>query len=307
MDPIHIGTSFQNHSLIQKITAHEWQRKSLQVDMLRLDKIHPVISGNKWFKLKHHLLQAQKQNANRLITWGGAYSNHIVALAYASAEMGLPSIGIIRGEEPLHLSKTLEDAKKYGMSLRFVKRTDYKSKSEKENLDKLSKEFPDAYFIPEGGAGEQGVRGAQEILQLVDRNLYQYVICAVGTGTMFHGLSRGLKENQTIIGIPVLKGITDLGTLTAAHHALAQGPDQKLIFDYHFGGYAKRNLDLFRFMNDFYARTGIPLDFVYTAKLMYAVLDLADKGYFKEGASILVIHSGGLQGNLSLRKGILAF
>ncbi|MFI5152808.1 MAG: 1-aminocyclopropane-1-carboxylate deaminase, partial [Chitinophagales bacterium] len=154
---------------------------------------------------------------------------------------------------------------------------------------------------------EEGIQGAGEILKLVDAKLYTHLICAVGSGTTFRGLSRGLNSSQSIIGIPVLKGIDSQMLVVPDEGNLAAGVDRKLIQDYHFGGYAKRNLELFRFMNDFYARTAIPLDFVYTAKLIYALFDLADKGYFFEGSRILVIHSGGLQGNQSLRKGVLAF
>ncbi|MFI5153393.1 MAG: pyridoxal-phosphate dependent enzyme, partial [Chitinophagales bacterium] len=200
MNPLDFGTGLKNQSLIDRLSIQEWQSKSLQVDMLRLDKIHPVVSGNKWFKLKYHLQKAIEKKVSRLITWGGAYSNHIVATAYTSNQMGLPSIGIIRGEEPSHWSHTLKDAKKYGMNLRFVSRSNYARRNQKDAFDQLVREFPNSHFIPEGGGGEEGIQGAGEILKLVDAKLYTHLICAVGSGTTFRGLSRGLNSSQSIIG-----------------------------------------------------------------------------------------------------------
>lgn len=279
----------------EKLLCKELEKKNIEAEVLRLDKIHPVISGNKWFKLKPYLEELKKNNHTSVLTFGGAYSNHILATACTCQALGLKSIGIIRGERASNLSHTLADAESYGMQLICVTREQYKKK--KELLD----EWKDSLIIPEGGAGPLGVRGASVIMDLLPRQNYTHFLCAVGTGTTLAGLASVTVPGQHCIGISVLKGMEDKdpNNETARKFTIIQ--------DYHFGGYAKKNKDLLAFMNRFYEETGIPSDFVYTGKLFYATLDLVKKDLFPPGSKLLLVHSGGLQGNLSLPKGALNY
>jgi D-cysteine desulfhydrase len=271
----------------------------LQLHVLRLDNIHPVISGNKWFKLKYHLLQAQQRHAAGLLTYGGAYSNHIIAVACAARELGYKSTGIIRGEQPARLSHTLQDALGYGMQLEFIARNAYQAATAGIVTPAVLDKYPGYYVIPEGGSGNLGVQGSGEIMALADRQAYTHIMCAIGTGAMYRGLCGSALPGQQVIGIPVLKGwVDDAPSKEAACH---------IINNYHFSGYARKDAALLAFMNQLYDDTGLPTDFVYTGKLLFACLDLATKGYFPAGSRILAIHSGGLQGNRSLPEGRLHF
>jgi 1-aminocyclopropane-1-carboxylate deaminase len=287
---------------LQPIPLPEGAHNNITADVLRLDLLHPVISGNKWFKLKHYLQQARRSAADPVITFGGAWSNHLIATAFAAREAGLNTIGIVRGEKPLVLSSTLWSALRYGMQLEFVSRKDYREKTSPHFLNQLSLRYPGAYIIPEGGAGPPGIRGSEDILRATDTTFYTHILCAIGTGTMFQGLIRACLPGQTVIGVPVLKGIDPASILS---------PDQsqraRLLHGYHFGGYARHPGELIDFMNEFYRETGIPSDIVYTGKLFYALRDRIRRDYFPGYSRILVIHSGGLQGNGSLKPGILDF
>jgi 1-aminocyclopropane-1-carboxylate deaminase len=285
-----------------------FHEKNIRVEMLRLDKIHPVISGNKFFKLKYHLQSAVENNCKGMLTFGGAWSNHIVATAYSAALNNLHSIGIIRGEKPERLSATLVAASGYGMQLEFESRAVYRTKNSHEFLHSLQEKFPGYYIIPEGGSGASGIKGASEIMDWVQKEDYSHIVCAVGTGTMYIGIVNNTLPGQIIIGIPVLKGLKNLtDQLIQFFNRKERKPDCIFFYDYHFGGYAKYREELIRFMNEFYTQTLIPSDIVYTGKLLYAITDLARKDYFPAGSRVLVIHSGGLQGNSSLKKGTLIF
>ncbi|HJU45578.1 MAG TPA: pyridoxal-phosphate dependent enzyme [Chitinophagaceae bacterium] len=273
-----------------RLSLPELVQKNCRAAVLRLDKIHPVVSGNKWFKLKYYLEEATKARAETLLTFGGAYSNHIVAAAYAAKEAGFRSAGVIRGERPRRLSPTLEAAIAYGMQLFFVSRPAFKNKEQAGEVQALLRRLSNCYLIPEGGAGEPGIKGCKEILPLADNhNTYSHILCASGTGTMGIGLARSAAPHQQVISVPVLKGMDSPAG------------------EYHFGGYAKKTPELLAFMNNFYERTGIPTDFVYTGKLVYAFTDLLRNGFIKPGSNILLIHSGGLQGNASLPEGALHY
>ena len=280
-----------------KIHLSFLENKKVELDVLRLDKIHPVISGNKWFKLKYHLDNFNAGNYKGILTFGGAWSNHILATACACYLQKINCVGIIRGERAGSPSQTLVKAIKYGMELKFISREDYGLRKNDDFFDLLTKEFPDYYTIPEGGAGPEGEKGAGEILQHIDRNNYTHIACAVGTGTMFNGIKNALSPDQHLIGIVVLKGWKEERKSNSA----------KLICDYHFGGYAKHNAVLIGFMNDLFSSTGIPTDKVYTGKLAYAIFDMIKNDHFLPASKILMIHSGGLQGNESLQKGSLIF
>jgi 1-aminocyclopropane-1-carboxylate deaminase len=284
-----ITTDKVQHSLFQKM--------NIQFDVLRLDKIHPVISGNKWFKLKYHLDNFNAGNYNGIITFGGTWSNHIVATACACFLKKIKCIGLIRGERPPHLSTTLIEAINYEMDLKFISRDKYAQRGSTVFLEAIKKEFPGHYIIPEGGAGKEGEKGAGEILQYADGKNYTHIACAVGTGTMFNGVMKNASTNQKILGIVALKGWIEENNSSNA----------KLFLNYHFGGYAKFDQTLLDFMNKFFRLTNIPTDFVYTGKLAYALFHLLKKDHFPRGSKILMIHSGGLQGNNSLQKGSLIF
>ena len=287
---------------IQKMTEEPFSNAGVAVSVLRLDKIHPVISGNKWFKLKYWLQQAIKNNCNTIATFGGAFSNHILATAYACNKLNMKCIGFIRGEEPKHYSQTLLDAHALNMQLRFLSRAQY---TEKESIMQANSSM---FFIPEGGYGKTGCDGAAEILQLVPNlSAYTHIICAVGTGTMLAGIANASLPHQQCIGISVMKNNFSLEKelFFLADDEAAQRI--KLLHDHHFGGYAKHTQTFIDFMNKTWLTHKLPLDFIYTAKALYAVHDLVERKYFSAGANILFIHSGGLQGNRSLQKDTLLY
>ncbi|WP_008583393.1 1-aminocyclopropane-1-carboxylate deaminase/D-cysteine desulfhydrase [Niabella soli] len=272
--------------------------ENTNVYVLRLDQIHPLISGNKWYKLRYYL-EAAKASGQKVVTFGGAYSNHILATAAACKLYGLQCAGIIRGEEPEHYAPTLTDAAAQGMELHFVSRMAYK---ERQIPEPLSGE--NIYVIPEGGYGEQGMRGAATIPY--PPAFFDTVCCACGTGTMMAGLLQHTAAATSIAGFSVLKNHK---SLTAEIETLLQRPFPGNSFinnDFHFGGYAKYTDELIRFMNELFEATAIPTDFVYTAKLFYGAKALLASA-FKTSQNLLLIHSGGLQGNRSLPKGTLIF
>lgn len=271
----------------------------INVFVLRTDKIHTVISGNKWFKLRFYLDEALDLGKKRIVTFGGAYSNHIVATAAACIMYGVKSTGIIRGEKPETLSHTLLQAKHYGMELVFISRTDYKNKLVPQELNS-----EENYFIAEGGYGATGAKGASTIHY--NKEKFDTVCCAIGTGTMMAGLINSQKAGANIVGFSVLKNHQQHEQEISA---LLKGQDKEILIErnFHFGGYAKKSSALINFMNELFVQTLIPTDFVYTAKLFYGVKTLIDKGNFSNCKNLLIIHSGGLQGNLSLPKGTLMF
>ncbi len=292
---------------IQKISNERTRAGQVNLSVLRLDKIHPVISGNKWFKLKYYLQDAMSRGIKSLLTFGGPYSNHIVATALASQLHGIKSVGIIRGEEPKVWSPSLVDAHGMGMELHFISREEFKSPNRDQLIHSFNRDNEPLLVVPEGGSGEAGVLGASEIWGLVEKSAYSHVMAAAGTGTTLAGLLRSAESGQSVIGISVMKDNLSLQN----HIETLSGPDKKANFilnqNYHFGGYAKKNTELMQFMNELYKEHGLPTDFVYTGKLMYAVLDLINKNYFPPGSDILVIHSGGLQGNRSLAPRTLVY
>jgi 1-aminocyclopropane-1-carboxylate deaminase len=276
----------------------------VQLTVARLDKMHPLISGNKWFKLKEYLKNALALHQSTLITFGGPYSNHIHATAAACRLCGLKAVGLIRGEQPATPSPTLTDAANLGMELIYLSRETYRTRSVPPFV---LEHYPNALIVPEGGYGHLGAQGASAILQEVKAAGYSHILAAVGTGTTLAGLTLAAGHHQHVIGISVLKNhlsahleINDLLPAEKQHRFT-------LLHNYSFGGYAKHTPALLAFMNDWYRHTNIPTDFVYTGKLFFAVKDLVEKQYFEQGSRLLVIHSGGLQGNRSLPKGSLIF
>ncbi|MEI6584566.1 MAG: pyridoxal-phosphate dependent enzyme [Sediminibacterium sp.] len=276
---------------------------NLQVDVLRLDEIHPIVNGNKWFKLQYYLADAIQNNKTEIASFGGAYSNHIVALAFACKTLNLKSTGFIRGEKSEAPSATLIAAANYGMNLQYVNRTDYNNK---EALINLYNE-PNRYWIPEGGYGVLGAQGASKILEQLPSNNYTHILCSVGSGTMAAGIVNATTAHQQVIGISSLKNNADLERQVLNLVLNDKRNAFTLLHQYHFGGYAKHPAELITFMKEFYAKTSIPTDIVYTGKLFFAMNNLIKENYFDSQTKLLVIHCGGLQGNLSLPKGILPF
>jgi 1-aminocyclopropane-1-carboxylate deaminase len=239
-----------------------------------------------------------------LATFGGPYSNHIVATSKYGASMGLQTVGFIRGEKPTTLSPTLIDAMENGMTLHYISREDF---AQTEKIISLNHD-PSWAWIPEGGYGIKGAEGASALLTIKNTQSFDTIICAVGTGTMMAGLIKGAATHQKIIGISVLKNNLSIDNEINALLTTAESKKNfEMIHGYDFGGYAKHTPALIKYMNDTYKNLELPLDFVYTAKLMYAAEDLASKGKFEPASKILLIHSGGLQGNRSFKKGTLLF
>lgn len=287
---------------LQSIYTDFLTRHEVHADILRLDLVHPVVSGNKWYKLKYYLQQAVALKATTIATFGGAYSNHIVATAYAAMAEGLRSFGIIRGEKPAERSHTLENAAAYGMQFHFVSRSEYRFK------DVIKEQFNDHFWIDEGGFGAAAAKGAGEILDNISLNDYTHIITAVGTGATFAGIVKKILPHQLAIGVSVMKNNT--GLIDQVNSLLTPGEQirhYELLHDFHFGGYAKKNNELISFINHTFINTGIPLDFVYTAKAFYAMKTLVEKETIAPKSKVLFIHTGGLQGNLSLPEGSLEF
>lgn len=267
-----------------------FSNRPAQVYMLRLDKIHPVVSGNKWFKLKEWLDIAISTKKEGLFTAGGAFSNHIVAVAYAARAIGLSSAAIIRGGPGHFESQALLDAQEFGMNLQYMDRTRFRQFA---NDPVQSGLVPENWLaIPAGGEGPAGIKGTETILSLVPNlETYTHIICAVGTGTMLQGLMNAALPHQQVLGVSSLKGMVG----------------QNIIGNYHFGGYGRYTQELLDIMNQVYRKNEIPTDFVYTGKLIFAIQDLISKNHFGATDRILAIHSGGLQGNRSLKKDQLIF
>jgi 1-aminocyclopropane-1-carboxylate deaminase/D-cysteine desulfhydrase-like pyridoxal-dependent ACC family enzyme len=275
--------------------------------VLRLDLLHPVVSGNKPFKLQPFLSRARAEGRTGVLTFGGPYSNHIHATAFAAAEAGMRSMGIIRGESAATPSPTLRDAEAWGMQLVYMERESYRRQRRLSDTE-LRARYADWMPIPEGGCSAEGARGAMGMLDGIDTQAYDRIVCACGTGTMAAGIRMAADPETKITGIPVLKG----------HHGLSADilsliPEKsftgnlEIIEGYDFGGYARKTERLLEFMGRFHHASSIPTDFVYTAKLMYAIDDLFRNGSIGTNERVLAIHSGGLQGNRSLPKDMLPY
>ena len=266
--------------------------------------LHPFVSGNKFRKLKYNLQVANAQGQKTLLTFGGAFSNHIAAVAAAGKELDFKSIGIIRGEElqnKVAENPTLAFAADCGMKLHFISREIYRRKEEVEFIDSLKEKFGEFYLLPEGGTNSLAVTGCEEILTESQED-FDYICVPVGTGGTMAGLLKASKSHQQVLGFSALKGTFQ----TSEIEKYTSKTNFEIIDDYCFGGYGKIDVDLIRFMNDFKKNTNIPLDPIYTGKMMYGIIDLLKKGHFKENSRIFAIHTGGLQGiagmNQKLKK-----
>lgn len=282
-----------------------FKTRGLSLDVLRLDKIHRHISGNKWYKLKYHTTEALRQGKTGIVTFGGAYSNHLVATAVACKEQHLKSVGILRGEQTFPENNSIVQMKEAGMELIYVNREEYKNKE--QLITPFIEKNNEYYYVPEGGQSDLGVKGAGEILSEAS-DTYTHIICAVGTGTTLAGIINASGDGQTVIGTCALK-IPDQNDneIDRFIRSITTKRNWSIDYDHHFGGYAKKTTELIAFMNSVYQEENIPTDFVYTAKMFYAVYDMAAKDLFQRGSKLLMIHTGGLQGNRSLPEGTLIF
>jgi 1-aminocyclopropane-1-carboxylate deaminase len=286
---------------VQQIHLPELDSSGIKLLVKREDLNHPTVSGNKWWKLKYNLMSAAEKNQT-VLTFGGAFSNHIYATAAAAALLGIKSIGVIRGEESFPLNPTLTAAKENGMILHYMSRTDYRLKNDPAFIRQLHKRFGDFYLIPEGGTNQLAVSGCMELCaQFADVD-YNVLMVPVGTAGTIAGLTAGLPASKQVMGVPVLKNggfLLDEVIRLLAERGVPSPHNCSLLTDYHFGGYAKFNDELIDFMQTMREEHNLPLDQVYTAKLMYAVVSEVKKGKFPRGTTILAIHTGGLQGAIS--------
>ncbi|WP_187264549.1 1-aminocyclopropane-1-carboxylate deaminase/D-cysteine desulfhydrase [Pontibacter beigongshangensis] len=289
---------------LQQLRHPLLDQQNVELWVKREDLLHPALPGNKWRKLKYNLQEAKRQQKSTLLTFGGAYSNHIAAVAAAGEEFGFRTIGMIRGEEHLPLNPTLRFAISKGMELHYLSREVYRQKDAPDFLQQLSGQFQEPFILPEGGTNMLAVKGCTEIVTDIDMK-YDYICCASGTGGTLAGIIAGLKGEKQVLGFPALKGgaflrpeIEQLLQNYSGRHF----DNWELITNYHFGGYAKVKPELLTFMQQFRERHQVTLEPVYTGKMMFGVFDLVAKGFFPEGARIIAVHTGGLQGNAGFRE-----
>ena len=283
----------------QEIVLPELSDIDCQITIKREDQIHPLVSGNKFRKLKYNVQEAVKQKHTTLLTFGGAFSNHILATAAAGNLNQLQTVGVIRGDElGVNCSKTLETnptlrtASELGMKFEFVSREDYRNKTSARFLHKLQEKYENFYLVPEGGTNDLAVKGCEEILEKEDYQ-FDYICSCVGTGGTISGIINSAQKHQKILGFPVLKG----GFLKNEVQRYSKFKNNwELINDYHFGGYGKYTEELIHFINRFKNETDVPLDPIYTGKMMFGILDRIQKNKFPKGSKLLIIHTGGLQG-----------
>lgn len=276
---------------------------------MRLDRLDAELSGNKWFKLKYNLIHAHSGNHKQLLSFGGYYSNHLHALAAAGHRFGFKTVGVVRGAEPQKYGPTLQDLVKYGMHLKFVSRESYRNKTCDKFLSTLKKEFGDFFLIPEGGSNILGVKGCTEIVTGLWNEPScgpDFIVMGCGTGATLAGVVLGTQGRSKVLGVSALKGaqyleqnvldlMTEFGKYKGVAHAVSRGSWQ-IYHDYHFGGFAKLTPELVSFMDMFSSASSLPLEPVYVGKTLYAIHDLIRKAVIPEGARVLLIHTGGLQG-----------
>lgn len=289
--------------VIEEIILKQKENSLNQIDILRLDLIHPMLSGNKIFKLSLFLSDCLQSNHRTLLTFGGAFSNHLSATAYACRTLGIKCIGLVRGE--ILNTPTLKYCQKMGMELHGMERSEFRKISEQTNNDLLISKYGPHTLVPLGGFGKKGANGAMDIMNLVPENTYSHICTPVGSGTTLAGLLLKSRK-ETIVAFPAIKNMHDI-----PNRMLEMGVRSleklSVVSNYHFGGFAKRNDELIKFINQFYRDYQIPLDMVYTSKMLFGVIDMIQNGEFPHSSKILCIHTGGLQGNQSLPAGTLCF
>jgi 1-aminocyclopropane-1-carboxylate deaminase len=276
---------------IQEIKGPAILHAGVKLFMKREDLNHPYVSGNKWWKLKYNLSEAVRLKKNTLLTFGGAYSNHIYATAAAARELNLKAIAIIRGEEHRSVNPVAQFARHSGMELHFVSRESYRRKTEDDFIESLKKNFGDYYLIPEGGSNELAVAGVKQFAEGLNSG-FDYICCPVGTGGTLAGLVNGLKGSTMIVGFSVLKNGSFLRD--EVRRLGANYDNWTIRTEYHFGGYAKSTQWLSSFVDSFMNEHNIPIEPVYSGKMMAGIFDLLEKGFFKKGSRILALHTGGV-------------
>jgi len=296
-----LDVSALSDSPLQPLQSPFLKRSGIQLLIKRDDLIHPQFGGNKWRKLKYNLIHAKNNNFNTLITFGGAWSNHIYACAAAGKQFGFKTIGIIRGEKHTALNATLSFAEACGMQLHYVSRAEYRQKHEDLFQQKLYEKFGNVYILPEGGSNHLAMKGCEEIVDEINHQPgkpFDVICCASGTGATLAGIASKITDNQNAIGFSALKGGDFLTKEVSQFLAKTKQTTNWRIEDrYHFGGYAKINEELIQFIKHFKKEHDIMLDAVYTGKMLYGLLQMIKQGHFKAGTKIIAIHSGGLQGN----------
>ena len=282
-------------AIIQPVSHSLLDKSGVRLYMKCEDLIHPIISGNKWRKLKYNLIQALESGHNHLISMGGAYSNHLHALAYIGYKLGIKTTGIIRGEQPEQESQTLLDLRQWGMHLKFVDRETFRQYRQYREPDAKPAKDYGGFWITEGAANQYSLPGVAEILNDINID-YDVLALSCGTGTTLAGLINTLPANKTLLGIAALKGKDflekDINKLLKTRRN-----NWSLNLDYHFGGFAKQNDELRSFIKDFQEQTNIPLEPIYNGKMLFGIFDLIKKDYFRKEQKIIAIHTGGLQGN----------
>lgn len=278
------------------------ERAGVRVLVKREDLNHPYVSGNKWWKLKHNIVKALQQQHDTLLTFGGAYSNHLYATAAAARELGLKSFGIVRGEKTLPLNPTLSFVQECGMQLHYVSREHYRSRASIEFQQWVQENFDRAYVIPEGGTNDLAIKGCGEFaLQLQQEVNFDIIALPVGTGGTLAGIITGLRDNQIAVGYSVLKGGEFLQDDVAAWLTRSGCTHQqwRIATAYHQGGYGKKTAALMQFIQHQQEAHKLPLDHVYTGKLCFGLWQEIAGGIYPRGSTILMLHTGGLQGALS--------
>jgi 1-aminocyclopropane-1-carboxylate deaminase len=279
-------------------------KNKIKLFIKREDLIDPYISGNKWFKLKYNLIEAKRPGYTKLLTFGGAYSNHIYSTAAAGKQYGFETVGVIRGEEHLPLNPTLSFAESCGMKFYYLDRSSYRNKYDDKILTQLKNEYGNFYLIPEGGSNHFAIKGCSEIIPRINIK-FDFVCTACGTGGTLAGLILGLNSKSKVIGFSVLKGGEFLNNNVKN---LLSGFGKEYLsnwqinLDYHFGGYAKVSQELINFCVEFKAHHNIELEPIYTGKMLFGIFDLLQKKFFTENSVIVAIHSGGLQGLKGLEQ-----
>lgn len=278
--------------------SKDWYSNSIsEVAMLRLDIVHDVISGNKWYKLKENISHCIRKGKDTILTFGGGYSNHLVATAAAAQNFGIKSIGLVRGEYE-YSTPTLDACLAYGMQLHFLSREEYSQKNDMHWLESVKQKFGDPYIVPEGGANAEGVLGAQSIAEYIPDNHYTHIAVSVGTGTTLAGIVNGTSSD--VIGFAPMKGGAYLNEEVRTWVDKDRHSMYRIVDDWHFGGFGKWKPPLLDFMNEFYTINSVCLDMVYTGKMMYGVNEMIASGKFSPKDRLLCIHTGGLQGNITI-------
>ena len=286
-------------SLLQKVETSWSQQAGINLFIKRDDLLHPLVSGNKFRKLKYNLIEANSQEHKTILSFGGAYSNHIHALASACKIHGFRSIGIIRGDEIRPLNHTLAHAEKEGMELHWVTREDYRGKHTPEFIQSLKERFGQFYLVPEGGTNQMAIKGSSEIIPEIDIS-FDYICSPIGTGGTIAGLIQSCPAKSKVLGFSALKGdfiikeVTDLLDHTYSNWTINT--------EFHFGGYAKTKPKLWEFIDAFKDETGIQLEAIYNGKMMFGIAELTRQNFFSVGQTVIALHTGGLQGLESIKR-----